>query len=278
MNLDTSRRKIQLLVTVKTYPVQSKTYGELVCTAGIDLITKERIRLYPVPFRYLDDRCKYEKYDIIELEVQKNTKDIRKESYRPVDIHSVKVIGKMTAENRWLKRNSLLIPKCTQNLCEMNKEYQDISVKWPSLWIIKPKELQDFYISSKTEWLVLIEETKQLTLEWLWPKPIPLYKIPTFKYKFTCMKEGCAWHNVLIEDWELWALYRKCLGRSGDDTVNALEKTRQKFLSIFSEKKDLFFFVGTNGTFHNQWWWWFMIIWAYYPPKGSTSSLQIWFF
>ena len=45
----------RILVTVKTYPELSKTYGETVCTAGL----REDgtwVRLYPVPFRRLEGR------------------------------------------------------------------------------------------------------------------------------------------------------------------------------------------------------------------------------
>lgn len=42
-----SRAKLKVLITVKTYPIPSKRYDELVCTAGVT----ERgdfIRLYPI--------------------------------------------------------------------------------------------------------------------------------------------------------------------------------------------------------------------------------------
>ena len=48
----------RILVTVKTYPELSKTYGEAVCSAGL----REDgtwMRLYPVPFRRLDEREQY---------------------------------------------------------------------------------------------------------------------------------------------------------------------------------------------------------------------------
>lgn len=76
-----SERK-KIYIVVKTYPTISKEYSELVCTAGI-LEDGSWIRLYPVPFRRLDDYQKYPKYTWIEVEVERNTKDFRPESYRP---------------------------------------------------------------------------------------------------------------------------------------------------------------------------------------------------
>lgn len=55
----------RILVTAKTYPTLSKKYGELVCTAGVRE-DGSWVRLYPVPFRRLDEKDRYTKYDWIE--------------------------------------------------------------------------------------------------------------------------------------------------------------------------------------------------------------------
>ncbi len=44
--------RLRLLITVKTYPIPSKKYDELVCTAGVDE-TGDFFRLYPINFREL---------------------------------------------------------------------------------------------------------------------------------------------------------------------------------------------------------------------------------
>jgi hypothetical protein len=51
----------QVLITVKTYPLPSNKYNELVCTAGL-LPSGKWIRLYPVPFRALPYADQYSKY------------------------------------------------------------------------------------------------------------------------------------------------------------------------------------------------------------------------
>lgn len=58
----------RILITVKTYPTLSKKYGETVCTAGV----REDgtwVRLYPIPFRRLDQEQQFKKYDWIECHV-----------------------------------------------------------------------------------------------------------------------------------------------------------------------------------------------------------------
>ncbi len=57
--------KERILITVKTYPTLSRKYGETVCTAGVRE-DGSWIRLYPVPFRRLQETEQYSKYDWIE--------------------------------------------------------------------------------------------------------------------------------------------------------------------------------------------------------------------
>jgi hypothetical protein len=67
------RKRVYILV--KTYPTISRKYAELVCTAGI-LEDGSWIRLYPIPFRLLEDDQKFPKYTWIEVDVERNTKSI----------------------------------------------------------------------------------------------------------------------------------------------------------------------------------------------------------
>lgn len=79
------KERIKVLITVKTYPNLSIKHDELVCTAGF----REDgtwIRLFPIPYRKLDYDQQYKKYQWIEVDVERNEKDFRPESYRPLNI------------------------------------------------------------------------------------------------------------------------------------------------------------------------------------------------
>ena len=69
--------KTRVLITVTTYPLPSRSYDELICTAGI-LPSGEWIRIYPVPLTFLD----YKKYQWVELELIEHEprRDFRPES------------------------------------------------------------------------------------------------------------------------------------------------------------------------------------------------------
>lgn len=96
----------RILVTVKTYPELSTTYGETVCTAGI----REDgtwVRLYPVPFRRLGESEQYRLFDWITCPLVRHSRDPRPESYRPTgEIERVDHVG--TADN-WRERRQLLL-------------------------------------------------------------------------------------------------------------------------------------------------------------------------
>ena len=68
-------KKTRVLITVKTYPLPSDKYTELVCTAGI-LEDGSLIRLYPIDYRYRDYWQWYKKYQWIEVEIDKNSKSM----------------------------------------------------------------------------------------------------------------------------------------------------------------------------------------------------------
>ena len=101
----------RILVTVKTYPTLSKRYGETVCTAGV----REDgtwIRLYPVPFRRLKEAQQYKKFDWIECDVERNTKDVRPETYRPADCEQMVPVGHIDTNDNWRKRKEILLGRC----------------------------------------------------------------------------------------------------------------------------------------------------------------------
>jgi hypothetical protein len=86
------KQKLKVLITVKTYPIPSAKYDELVCTAGVTE-SGDFIRLYPVNFRDLPFSQQYKKYQWIEVVAEKHRgRDVRKESYRP-DSDTMMLIG-----------------------------------------------------------------------------------------------------------------------------------------------------------------------------------------
>lgn len=76
--------KERILITVKTYPTLSRKYGETVCTAGVRE-DGSWVRVYPVPFRRLDEAEQYRKFDWLECDLVRSRKDPRPESHHFAD-------------------------------------------------------------------------------------------------------------------------------------------------------------------------------------------------
>jgi hypothetical protein len=74
-----SRKKV--LITVRTYPVPAQKNIEVSCTAGITS-EGEWIRLFPVPYRFMEYDKRFVKYQWIEVDVLKAPQDSRPESHK----------------------------------------------------------------------------------------------------------------------------------------------------------------------------------------------------
>lgn len=100
--------KQRVLITVKTYPTPSGKYLELACTAGFRE-DGSWIRLYPIPFRLLEEEKRYKKYQWIEADIEKNKKDRRPESYKITNINAITLHDKIATNGNWAERKRLIL-------------------------------------------------------------------------------------------------------------------------------------------------------------------------
>ena len=248
----------RVLVTVKTYPTPAKKGIEVSCTAGI---TEERnwIRLFPLPFRYLEGEKQFKKYQWIEASVTKAS-DPRPDSYK-VDLDSIKVLGgPLPTSNGWQARKDIVMPLLAPSLCYLSKTRKQTGV---TLGIFKPKVISQFVIEPEKPPTWTEEELSILSQESMYDrKPFKiLEKIPyKFIYAFTCHDSECGGHRLSITDWEAGQLYRNCKGRYGSDWERYF---RQRFETEMILEHDTYFYVGTLKAHPDRW----IIVGLFYPPK-----------
>lgn len=265
-----SYKREKVLITTKTYPSISKTYKETVCTAGILLDEnnnpKDWIRLYPISFRYMDYDQQYRRYSIIEVDVQKNDKDQRRESYR-VKEDTISEVEQIDTKKEWARRKRLIFPLVKKSLEEM-KDSGD------SLGMIKPKRIiRYFEQDTDREW----DEAKQAVLNQksLLVEKKDLEKIPyQFGYEFECDDERCSGHKMTILDWEICQLFRNCRDGANGKTPEqkekeALEKVKARYEQDFLQNKDLYLMLGNQQLYPST----FMIIGVFSPPKTQQLDL-----
>jgi hypothetical protein len=280
--------KARVLISVKTYPLPSNKYDELVCTAGFlqdehDLHNNGKwIRLYPVPFKALPYKDQYKKFEWIELDLVRNTSDFRPESYRPLrGIDSIRTLGEEVGTgDSWAKRKEYALKEVLTSMNELVQRAKSGERK--SLATFKPREIIDFVIEkSEPQWK---QEWRDHLLQYnLWDldkrgegktrKVVP--KLP-FKYSYKFLSDGDERpRKLMIEDWEIGGLYSNCLRSSGGDTEEANRLVRKKYFDEFLSKKDLYLFLGTTLQFQLRAPQPFLIIGVFYPPKTDAVQLSL---
>ena len=250
--------KKKILITVKTYPVPSENHLELVCTAGVEE-NGSWVRLYPVDFRYMEQFRQYKKYQWVEVEVEKNPKDPRPESYRP-DLDTLKPVGKkLDTRNCWAARKKYVLARGVDTMCGL----EALARGDRSLGIVRPLVVEDLVVErTEREWPAKYRQQFDQT-RMFGPKRKPLEKIPyKFSYRYGCEEPGCTGHKMMIEDWEVGELYRRMRDKFGDEDA-ACDKVKETFLDrICAEDVDTHFFVGTTLA-HGSW----IILGAFWPKK-----------
>ena len=268
--------KTRVFITVKTYPTLSAKYDELVCTAGITEKGKW-VRIYPVPFRKLEWEKQYKKYQWIELDLIRSRSDFRLESYKPTN--QGKTIQSKEFIKNWEERKRIIFKtKIYRDLNVLIKEAK--SNKKTSLAIFKPEKIIDFkcepvenkiWDSEKIK--IIKEKEKQLDL-FNSDKPHEIFKIVKklpYKFSYIFRDKSGQESKLMIEDWEIGALYWNCFKKEKDET-KAIQKVQNKYLDEF-KKKDLYLFLGTTKKFHNIAPNPFVIIGIFYPPLNNQMSL-----
>lgn len=245
-------KKEKILILVKTYPALSTTYDELVCTAGMTK-SGEWIRLYPIPFRKLEFEKRYKKYQWVELEIMKNTSDPRPESHRPVHMCGDIVFHEEAGtDDGWSARKELVLRKVYDDMTKLiadNKEDTGVSIA-----VFKPTRLIDFRIEGvERKWdekkLKEIEK-RNAQMNLFGGDKNPFKVVEKLPYKFSYVFEDIKGKQstMMIEDWELGALYWNCLKSAEGDERVACEKVKEKYFDVFRDR-DLYLFLGTSRQF-----------------------------
>ncbi|MGX9346876.1 hypothetical protein [Microbacterium sp. KNMS] len=244
--------RAQVLISVKAAPEPSSKYGDTVCVAGIriDGGRAEWIRLYPFPFRWMPERVRFKKYDIIEVDVHHSATDDRRESFRP-DIQSINIIRHL---DKWKHRHEILGKVTSTTTCALRRAATTDS-QAPSLGLVPVAHVEKLEIVPFSGWseaqLKRIADAENLAPLDLFGDGIdtpPELKAPRFtvRYQYRCTASDCPSHTAQLLDWELGELQRRHL-RSLPE-VDAKREIERKFLTQkFAPNRQTSFFVGNFG-------------------------------
>lgn len=140
----------------------------------------------------------------------------------------------------------------------------------------KPSEILGFEFERDTrdwkdEWKLLRKQT-DLFLQTKDPEKL-IPKVP-YKFYYKFIDDTGRESRLLIEDWEIGALYWNCLKSSKMDEMQAIDKIKIKYYNEFISKKDIYLFLGTTKQWHarratNP----FVIIGVFYPKIETQLNL-----
>ena len=260
-----SPKDLEFLVVVKTYPQPSLKHEEIVCTGGITAEGKW-LRLYPVPYRYLDGDKAFKKYQWVKCKVAKRTEDARPESYRPLT-DTIELGRVVPTDRHWQERRSILVPYARQSM-------EDIVARWheskESAGMFRPKEVLDVIVERDAEeWdAKYLEKTLQTDL---FDQVRPLEKVAwRFKCVYRCDDPRCDKpHEQTIRDWEMFQLYRKLRDKCGEE--EAAQQVKARILNFFTDKYETYLVVGSIGRFST-----FIIGSLFTPTRDLGASLPLW--
>lgn len=254
--------KEKILITVKTYPTLSRKYAELVCTAGVNESGEWR-RIYPVRFRQLLDDQKYKKFQWIEAEIEKSNTDRRPESYKIIREESLRILGEpLTTADKWFSRRKAFLDKVSSR-DDLTAIIQGAHRNELSLTIFKPSEWVEFtHEPVAREWdaqkLAELEaQRRQLDLfknEATLAEELKIVKKLPYKFSYRFKDVQGKESKLMIEDWEIGALYWNCLHSSQGDETEAVCKVKTKYWDEFvvSKRFSPALILGTTLEHHNK--------------------------
>lgn len=263
----------RILILAKTYPSPSAQHVETSCVAGINEHGAMR-RLYPVPFRLIEEGQKFKKWQWIDVRVEKAHKDHRLESHK-LYVDTITCGDVIDTKKQWDARWPWIekLPTFT-SFDELEATRIESGL---SLALMRPKQVLTLEIveARAAEWtdeerekllrdemqgqLFSDTEVKKMTQK--------LRKVPfDFYYRYTCdTPEGEKVFKHKIVDWEAGVLFWHCRQSHGVDW-------RKPFRAKLEEDlmgKDLMFLMGNQHRFQDQW----LIISLIYPPKRKPADV-----
>ncbi|WP_341646474.1 hypothetical protein [Thauera sp. SDU_THAU2] len=260
-------RMERILILAKTYPSPSAQYVETSCVAGISQDGSMR-RLYPVPFRMIEEGQQFRKWQWINARIEKTNKDHRPESHK-LYVDTITCGDVIDTRKEWTSRWEWLdkIPIFDNfDAIESGRLSDQLSIA-----LLRPKRLLSLEITKARNKDWTKEEKEKLMREQMQGnlfseaeakrQVTELRKVPfDFYYRYVCdTPEGEKEHKHKIVDWEAGALFWNCRRSHG----TAWETPFRSKLEQQLASKDLMFLMGNQHRFQDQW----LIISLVYPPK-----------
>lgn len=256
-----TEREFEFMVNCKTYPAVSQKYIETVCTGGVEA-NGDFVRLYPVPFRFLEGTQRYKRWDIIRVRAHRTTKDTRPESWHLSEGCEIKIVKRMTTHKRQWEWMRPTVHQSTQEMAERgvtNGCVEIIPLEFysePDKKRWTPSQLNVF----KQKNLFISDEVLQEIAD----------HVPwKFKIKYQEKHTGVE-GDLKVLAWSYYQGVRRNMKlMSEEDAVRAIENKVKR--SIFSDKNTVFAIFGTHSRLNH----WMISALYHVPTKVITEGARL---
>ena len=217
------QQPIRARILVKAYPQRSQKYEETVCVAAVSDDGQQMLRLYPVRYRHLATDRQFERFDLIEMDVERPKEDHRPESRHVIE-DSIRILepGKqLPTAQRVALWSRHVAPSLTALVAEEKANHRSFGIVRPDpgsvKFYAKPIAKAD---AEEQELTSQLFQQQSLLEDALKPLKQPDY---TFGYQFT--SDGHK-HRCALLDWEVQAAWFNYQRMYGD---NALAMMQQEY-------------------------------------------------
>lgn len=253
-----SERTLELLVNCKTYPAVSQKYTETVCTGGVEPDGKF-VRLYPIPFRFLDKEEQYERWDVIRVRAYKDTKDSRPESWHIVPGAKIARLQHLNSERQrwdWMRK-------------AVFSGADEMAAKGLTNGLVEIEPLEFYWKPDEKKWTAsqlnvfqqgTFFDTKERLAELA-------DRVPwQFRLRYREVATGNESDGKVLA-WSLYQGYRRQLEESKNENA-ALDTIAKRVRdSIFSDQRAVYAILGTHSRF-GHW----MISAIYHLPRSVRDE------
>ncbi len=248
-----SEQTLDVLVNCKTYPAVSTKYIETVCTGGIERDGRF-IRLYPIPFRFLDDEQQYDRWDVIRVRAYRDTKDQRPESWHLEAGTEIKILESISSERQrweWMRHG---VFESTDEMDRRGMTNGLVEIEpFELYWEPESKEWSAGQLNVFNQGNLFHGREKQEALA---------ERVPwQFKLRFKEKSTGREFDQKVLA-WSYYQGYRRRLAALKDE-VEALMALRDNVhRSILNPARSVFVIFGTHSRFKH-----WMISGLYHLPR-----------
>ena len=259
--------KKRFLIWGKTAPELSTKYFETVCTGGV-LEDGTPIRLYPIPFRYLDEGDRFKKYQWMTALVGKDSCDPRPESYR-IDCDSIEAGRVIEPDNlEWQARREFVLQSPSWQFESVDALLEAQVRTKQSLGIVAPKEIisvglhprpddeETSFEQKRERCHRKFEADRQRLFEDFFPAEYKQIDFVKNRIQVVWKCGSGKSHTMQFMDWEIVEVQRKF----GDEKALQMVKEHMDL-----SKYAIRFFLGNLRAFPTS----FTIVGLWYPKRQT---------